>query len=196
MATAPNQALTPFKKKLIEIVEAERQFFGGHNEKDGVFADRVGVYWKAVGRSLNGTDTGVAWSGAFISWAMQQAGGATSFPSSGRHGHYIHVAIQNKLQGKLTAPIVGFRPLEMAPRIGDLIGQGRNPTPNISYDEASQKEEYSSHVDVVVGVNEDTISVIGGNVSDTVKLKKVPIDAQGLLAQPKEHWFVVIAVNL
>lgn len=197
MAISPTGTLTPFKQKLIELVEAEQQFFKGHTETEDKFSERVGVFWKqGVGLSLTGKDVDQPWSAAFVSWAMKTAGAGANFPYSDHHGHYILAAIKNRQAGQLDAPIVGFRVSERAPRPGDLIGQGRATSTSITYDEAAQEEHYPSHVDVVVDVGNGTLSTIGGNVSNSVTRRTVPLDANGLLAQPQGHWFVVIAVNL
>ena len=124
MAISPTGTLSPFKQKLIELVEAEQQFFKGHTETEDKFSDRIGVFWKqGVGLSFTGKDVDQPWSAAFVSWAMKTAGAGENFPYSDHHGHYILAAIENRQTGELDAPIVGFRVSERAPRPGDLIGQ-------------------------------------------------------------------------
>lgn len=51
---------------------------------------------------------------------------------------------------------------------------------------------YTSHSDLVVAVRPGEIDVIGGNVSDTVLMKTVPIDAQGRIADQTLPWFAVL----
>lgn len=201
-------AASPFKKKLIETAEAEWKFFGyqavsidghvthGHKEGEPVFANRVALYWKqALNLGYTGHDD-IPWSAAFISWSMKTAGAGTGFPYSAQHSVYIYRAIKNKLANKLDAPIVGYRLVDRAPQLGDLIGYSREGSSSIGYDEAASSADYASHTDIVVEIGDHSISVIGGNVIDSVTKKTLAIDDQGLLVDASKNWFVVIADNL
>ncbi len=160
------------------------------------YAARVGTYWNVLGKSHTGQDD-IAWSAAFVSWAMKSAGAEGNFPYHQRHGNYIHAAIANKRANKLSAPIVGYRTADWAPRVGDLIGKGRGTTADMTYDRAAETMKYESHVDVVVEVGDGALYAVGGNVGQTVARTKVALDAKGRIRNPDaDRWFVVIAVNL
>lgn len=208
MAKNPASSPTPFKTKLIDIVENEWKFFGyqktsldghltaGHRESEPVFSDRVALYWKqGLNESYTGRDD-IPWSAAFISWAMKTAGAGTSFPYSAQHSVYIYRAINNKLANKLSAPIVGYKLADRAVQLGDLIGYSREGSSGIGYDEAAKSANYAGHTDIVVEIGNGWISVIGGNVIDSVTKKTLAIDGNGLLVDHSKNWFVVIANNM
>ena len=193
----------PISAKLVATCESEWQFFKrsrisldgtsavGLREYDDGGWQRVGDYWKFIGgayKNLTGLDRGTAWSAAFISWCMNDAGAAKKFPYSAGHASYINAAIRNA-----TGPggLVGHRLNEYAPRVGDLIGYWRGSKP-ITFDNARQVGWYESHTDVVVEVGNGVLYSIGGNVLHSVTRRAVKLNAKGLVIDRRENWFVAI----
>lgn len=175
--------------------------------------ERVGEYWwlgqdanrfesawtgkhDEFGNLFPATDDGnFAWSAAFISYIMREAGAGNRFVYSPTHSDYINAARDGF--GVLRA----HRPSEYAPQPGDLICHGRGRAAHITFDDLPTSHAFPSHCDIVVQVTPGTLSVIGGNVDDEVTMKHVPVTPQGMLAAPDGHvldtrypWFVVIQI--
>ncbi|MDH3796123.1 MAG: DUF2272 domain-containing protein, partial [Flavobacteriaceae bacterium] len=93
-----------------------------------------------------------AWSAAFISYIVAQAGFTSNdvFPCSGRHVDYIANAIRNKEGNRLNNPFWGYRIGDYTPVKGDMVCR----SPQANYDNVlnrSNNEVWrrSSHVDIV-----------------------------------------------
>ena len=75
----------------------------GPKERDSGYGELVENYWRVTtGRDLGSR---AAWSGAFISYVMKEAGAGTSWPATGSNAHYIQVAIKNREQRTCPSPI-------------------------------------------------------------------------------------------
>lgn len=92
-------------------------------EAYGKYNDRIATYWQAIpapsykrllkiyGKDhtrLDGTLRNLAWSAAFISFCMKEAGAGDAFPYSSGHATWIVASIKNRLKNKLNAPLVDF----------------------------------------------------------------------------------------
>ena len=164
---------------------------GGFEAQKG-FADRVGLYWrKGTGNRYDGRDTGVAWSSAFISYIMKEAGAGDKFVYNPSHSKYITDSIANRKNKNYKAPFVGYRINEVSPKVGDLVCYSRQK--GVGYD---TKGSYKSHCDLVVSVKPNEIEVIGGNVNDSVTKKILRTDSRGRLTDSKYDWFSVIKTNI
>lgn len=169
----------------------------GTTEQDPDAARIVGEYWRNIGLNYDGNDTEQYWSAAFISYVMSQAGVADAdFPRSRRHMTWIHHAIRNKLDRVAGAKLLGHRPEEYAPREGDLVCYSRSGW--LDYAAAARQARGGAHSDIVVYAWGGEIGVIGGNVRDSVTLKRLPTDGAGYLAdRSRNHdWFCVIENRL
>ena len=92
------EAIQSFSEQLRMAALAEWELFGrqernigggsvhqGVKENDDSVYQRVGAYWKAVGRDdLDGKDRDWPWSAAFISWLMKESGAEARFSYSDR----------------------------------------------------------------------------------------------------------------
>jgi hypothetical protein len=196
----------PHTERMCEIARQEWKYFGeqsigidgkisksGHRESEDVYSDRVGLYWKnGVHLTFTGKDTDEAWSAAFISYVMREAGLAQRFRFSEWHAHYINQAIEGREQGDDNCAFWGYRLSEMAPRVGDLVAYTRQD--GVTFDE--RPEVYKSHCDLVVAVRPGEIDVIGGNVQDSVTLKTLRTDSQGRLCDTNQKWFAILRNRL
>tara|TARA_R110002012_G_scaffold77612_3_gene196877 strand:- start:1337 stop:4624 length:3288 start_codon:yes stop_codon:yes gene_type:complete len=145
----------------------------------------------------------VAWSAAFISWTVENAG--VSFPNSSAHTIYSQ-KIRDGFQGwRVFDP--KFTPLQ----VGDIVVKNRNKN-TLTYN--SSIWEGSSHGDIVTtvggsqvydpltrtysttspGFNQNFAEIIGGNVGNTVKKKKLSLTDSGLIKNPRKY-FVVLRNN-
>lgn len=199
--TGPAAADSP-RSRMLDLAREEWEFFGrqtvgtdgkvqtpGHLEHEEGYWQRVGTYWdEGVDLDWTGQDRDVPWSAAFISWVLRQAG-VPNFRHSEWHATYIRDSILARRRRDEDAPFWGYRLKERAPQVGDLVGYAREG--GISFD--YQPAVYKSHTDIVVAVRPGEVDVIGGNVQDSVTLKTLKTDADGLLVDANQRWFVVMA---
>ncbi len=145
-------------------------------------------------------DEQYAWSAAFISYIMRTAGAGNRFPYAPSHSTYINIAARMS-QGQTAGwAIEAMRQDSYAPQQGDLICAGRNGAKALRFEDLPANA-FTSHCDIVVGSSDLGLSVIGGNVDDTVTLKHVPVGADGRIAGPgnvlydrRYSWIAVIRV--
>jgi len=135
-----------------------------------------------------------AWSAAFISSVMHLAGVPSGqFPMSANHAKYILRGLQNDIDNKSAASIVYYDKDEIAPRIGDLVGFSRTSKVSNRADIAKYLPDkfFESHTDLVVATKPGSLKVIGGNVSQTIDIKTVQIDTNGIITSPAKYFFVL-----
>ncbi len=175
-------------------------------ERDPGLWQRVGLYWwlglnantpesRWTGKhDSNGApfppdrDATYAWSAAFISYVMRMSGAGPVFPYAAAHADYINAAKSGN------ALLHAERPTTYAPREGDLICAGRASARAITFD-ALPAPRFPSHCDIVTHATPTLLTVIGGNVADAVTARQIPIDANGLLADPRHAWFVILRLT-
>ena len=86
-----------------------------------------------------------------------------------------------------------------APQPGDLICLGRSSSRALTYDDLPTGS-FPGHCDIVVAATPGQLTVIGGNVDDTVTEKHIPTTPAGTLADAsgvvdaRYPWFVVLRV--
>jgi hypothetical protein len=137
----------------------------------------VGEMWQAIGMDLDGKDAGVPWSAAFISFVVRRAG-YVGFRFAAAHSRYIHDSIVKREQGQ-ASQFWGFRLHEHKPQLGDMVCRWRGK--KITYDDAARQGSFTSHCDIVVGVGDDHVATIGGNVANSVSVTRYRLDANGNL---------------
>jgi len=148
-------------------------------------------------------DEKYAWSAAFISYVMRVAGAGSAFPYAADHATYINVAKRMTLGVDTGWLVTAERPSSYAPVPGDLICHGRDQAASLRYDDLPTAGSFPAHCDIVVSPpNAGAISVIGGNVQDTVTMRHVPVAADGKLAGPdgvildrRQTWMTVLRVH-
>lgn len=204
--------------QILRTAEAEWDFFGrqavvlddshesmplvGKWEDDGeVYATRVNVYWRSVGKPrLDGYDCKQPWSAAFISWVMQTAGLSDSeFPSSDAHWNYIRYFAGNH---QATAAFTPHKINDYSPRPGDLICATRGNSGFIPVYDAMDTGSVlmghtKLHCDIVTEVRGSQIDALGGNVRNSVSKTTITTGSNGRL-KPSERrpWFVVLENRL
>ena len=180
-----------------QVMAEGHRFKRGKQEHRRGFYQKVGRYWDlGTGRSLDGRNRDSPWSATFISYVMRMAGVSDEdFERSIRHSQYIHMALQNRVNGVLGAAFVGRRLNEYVPKSGDLVAYSRTDTP-MTFNRAVKRERYKSHTDIVVYTRQGEIGVIGGNVGDSVTLKRVSTDAAGRVDDTHNDWFAVLENRL
>lgn len=168
---------------------AEGSYTGKHDSNGSVFDFR--------------NDGHYAWSAAFISYVMRIAGANNRFPYSPNHSTYINAAASGE------SPILRAEdPATYAPKLGDMICTARGKSrDSIRFSSLPTNYGFPAHCGIVVAVDESgqpfgrQISIIGGNVDDSVALTHVPVDTTGKIAAPdgtsydtRYPWCVVLEV--
>jgi hypothetical protein len=145
-------------------------------------------------------DAHYAWSAAFISYIMRIAGAGDRFPYSAAHATYINAGKAQADAGGGQYVVTAERPERYPVQAGDLICLGRAASHTLTYDELPTTS-FPGHCDFVVAANPGQLTVIGGNVDDTVTEKHIPTTPSGTLADPagtvvdsRYPWFVVLHV--
>ena len=157
----------------------------------------LGDYWR-TGAGVNVSPANLAspefqarhpWSAAFISWVMRQAGAGSAFRYAASHSVYISAAKQNRLSNNGN-PFQAYRISEAAPALGDLVCKSRDGS-GATYDNI--RPGMKTHCDIVVGVASGRITVVGGNVQNSVSKRTVAVSPSGLITTP--GFFAVIKVG-
>lgn len=173
---------------------------------------RVGEYWwqgmnagepdaaftgkhNAQGQVFPINDNGrYAWSAAFISYVMRIAGAGPKFPYAPDHATYINYAAR-AAQGHIAHPLLlAENPALYAPRLGDLTCFPRGSAGTLTFADLPTTHGFPSHCGIVVAASAGGIDIISGNVDDAVVLEHLNTNAQGLLANNPQNWFVILRV--
>ncbi|KAB7764083.1 DUF2272 domain-containing protein [Xanthomonas maliensis] len=191
------------------VTEAESAYLADH----GLVAwQRVAMYWRDSGTlaQMSGTPGASScaaldgsrytasdcraflidtpWSAAFVSWVMTQAG-LVGFSRSARHLDYIRSAYADSGNG----PYRFTDPAAEKPAPGDLLCLLRGREVALGYAGLRAalgghgSMPWKSHCDVVVAANvggDRTLYLIGGNVFNTVMMRKMRLDRAGHLLLP------------
>jgi hypothetical protein len=206
------------------VVEDSRPRPAGPNQESQLANfPRVLAYWRAVeadGRAAidrnrdryvtvlaqpgaPGTIWGEpAWSAAFISFVLRNAGvDQREFRSSAAHAFYIDGMLADAASFPAQAPFVPHAVGSYAPVPGDLVCGDRSRRPLLAWQDrlAEAGQFRPMHCDIVVAARPGAVQAVGGNVADAVTLSVFPTDASGrLLARPPGHptWFAVFENRL
>ncbi|HSM56586.1 MAG TPA: DUF2272 domain-containing protein [Candidatus Sulfomarinibacteraceae bacterium] len=135
------------------------------------------------------------WSAVFISWLMRAAGAGSSFRYSRAHQRYIAAAKRNRERNNAGNPFWAFRVDEVAPQVGDLVCAERANS-GATYENIDDGFK-ASHCDIVTEVRPGQLTVIGGNVGDTVGKKTVRTDNKGFIDRNgrQRRFFAVIRIR-
>lgn len=132
-----------------------------------------------------------AWSAAFISYVMRIAGAGPAFPYAPDHAYYINYAARPYHPGKF---LIAENPRFYAPRLGDLVCSTRGWAAHLTFKDLPTHGYFPAHCDIVTNSQPGTLSVIGGNVDDSVLMTKLHITASGVLAPTQPPVLVVLRV--
>ena len=132
---------------------------------------------------------GHAWSAAFISWVVQQAGAQDHFFYNASHSCYIVWARMNREVQYQDNPFWAYpinAPEARWPEKGDIICKNRS---NGNYTLQSIQCGNSSHCDIVVQVDKEArvIVTVGGNVHQRVARRTINLNEQGYV-DPAAQW--------
>ncbi len=211
------------KERVIDLAEQELERWLGDDLKEWNEAATLILekYWRSV-KSTSEAKKIVEelradpdhllhpWSGVFISWIMQSAG-ASKFKKSPAHRVYIADAKFNRENNVNDNPFWAYRINEIKPEAGDLVCQRRcskaqyqdtteRPKKCVTYDSIDNVDEngkqiaWRTHCDIVTEVRGDSIDVIGGNVSNSVSRKTIPLTPNGYVKKKSADESQYIAI--
>ena len=133
--------------------------------------------------------TQIAWSAAFISYVIRQAGGGTDFLYFTRHWEYVVAAKTNRKKLDTSNPFWAYGIKEVLPAPGDIICNVRAKS-KFNYRNIEKAGSKSSHCDIITEVHAGHMFAIGGNTSDssrkglkadTVGKKRIKLDSNGFV---------------
>jgi hypothetical protein len=164
---------TTFLSRLVQVTRGEQDKWRENGvllkecDDNPKVKELLNNYWDSVGTTLEKKGgCGVAWSAAFISYVVKNAG-AIEFPYSATHSTYISKSRENKNSGG-SYSWYGYDALtkEATVEAGDLVCYTNGDNINIKWDDI--KAGVGCHCDVVVEIdNQNKANTIGGNVSNT-----------------------------
>ncbi|MCB9352146.1 MAG: DUF2272 domain-containing protein [Lewinellaceae bacterium] len=152
------------------------------------------------------------WSAAFISWVINRAGGGDKFSKVGNetnyrttsngyrpvaHWRYVAPSKINRQMNSIVNPIYAYNINEVRPQVGDIVVKSRGHSSATYGDHVNRL----THGDIVVSVNSDSITVIGGNSgpnSNTVFRRNFPLDASGFVQSTggrNDDHFAIVRIN-
>jgi len=194
----------------IALEESKLWHNGGRKENDSRMQASLLKYWAAVGGPPATTKPlwETAWSAAFISWVLKQAGAGPYFQYAAAHRYYVHRAVHNAL--KYGGHPVQAHPVERTkPRVGDLVCYWRESRPltiadlvKIPVMTEDPQHQFPLHCDIVTEVEPKHLWSVGGNVSQSVGRTRRDL-TNGLLdpmsapnsPNPKTGWLAVVRIG-
>lgn len=119
------------------------------------------------------------WSATFISWVLNEAGHLGAFTPNTMHTHFFEDGLENR-QDNTANPFQVYDVREIKPMVGDMAiknrGGGTMTTNTLDGGE-------SSHSDIIteIDVENKTVTLIGGNVGQSVEKSTASLDDNGFL---------------
>lgn len=173
------------------IAEWERFELGLGKETQDPYFKFVGEMWRAIGMDLDGRDTDVPWSAAAISFMIRNAGEKipsskySKFRFAAAHARYINDSISRRDGNDQDTPFWGFRLGERKPQLGDLVCRARAGQ-SLTFDFARNTGFFKSHCDLIVGMSDEKVLTIGGNVGNSVRVTEYDLTPSGFLDDTNE----------
>ncbi len=120
---------------------------------------------------------------------MKLSGAGDRFEYAQAHAIYVQDFVAGRPNGLYEA----MRPETYAPKPGDLVHAGREHAVRMDFDAAraafGADRRYPSHSDIVIEVRpaEGILISVGGNVSQSVSLKRLKLQPDGTLATRRDR---------
>lgn len=190
-------ATTIFTKKLAETAQQQYQLYKSMDERDEKLCRQIRTYYEGLGFTFTSC-VAEPWSAVFISWCVLKAGATSDeFRFSRSHSQFVYAAIENSVSG--TGVFRARWLAEYAPKIGDIIHNNRGGS-TFDYEYARTHKSYQSHAAVVVETGEDStgkyVLTIGGNESNSVRMKEVRLDSNRKIKNRQNNPFILVIETL
>lgn len=176
--------------------------FGADESALGVWA-RVAEYWDAAdpGHAAEARAAAArapsrelwpawrrAWSAAFVSWIMREAG-APGFAPDPAHADYLRAALARR-------PDAVVDLADYPPVAGDVICAGRGSGPRTAAEFLRRLREergfFPSHCDIIAEVRASSAVLIGGNVKNAVAATETPLVNGRIPPTTTRSWAVAL----
>jgi len=185
-----------FAQKLAARAQDLHDRFHLKHETDRPLAAQIKEFWGDVGVPFPGVQE--PWSAVFVSSCVKRAGAtSTEFSFSPQHSVFVHRAILNDLAGTGVfrgKPISGH-----APVVGDIIQNNRSGN-HFTFEFARTHSDYASHSAIVVARGNDSagefVMTIGGNEGDSIRMKRIELNADGMILQRDVSPFMCVIQDL
>ena len=186
-----------FARSLVESAQREFDTFRQTHETASPLRERIEKYWTELGKKFPGV--GEPWSAVFVSWNVLKAGAKKdNFTFNELHAKFVHDAIV----GSNSKPaFIGRRISEYAPKVGDIIQNNRGNS--FDFDHARTHADYKSHSAIVAEVGTEPRGgrfaiTIGGNEGDSVGRRRVDLNSDGKIEQPKadRNFYICVLENV
>ncbi|MEL6899545.1 MAG: DUF2272 domain-containing protein, partial [Cyanobacteria bacterium J06606_4] len=150
-----------------------------------------------------------AWSAAFISWVVNKAGGEKRFSKVSdeisyrtykannekyifrptAHCFYATIGKINREVGDSINPFWTFSSEEVKPSVGDIVVDSR-----VDYKALDPELGiYRTHGDIVVEISGNKMTVVGGNISNSVTKRSFTLDANGFIK--KKDFSLIVRIQ-
>lgn len=202
------------RDRIVRFAEQERARWGdgARGETEASMTATLQDYYRTgVGIPVSSSDLqssswqgGHPWSAVFISWVMRQAGAGSAFAYSTAHREYVSAAKRNAETGNSANPFWAYDIGKIVPEVGDLVCADRETDGRcggVTYATIDNGTAWSTHCDVVTAVDRTArkLTVVGGNVSNSVRSKTVAIDGQGFVVPAQSgqtcRYFAILKVR-
>jgi hypothetical protein len=179
---------TAFARRLAAVARSEHAAYGGVDEDDEPLRGRIQYYYRELGFPFQSVE--VAWSAVFVSFCVREAGATErEFRFAMRHSEFVYEAINRP--GAFEGHPIEAR----AVNVGDIVHHNRRGT-RFDFEHARRNAGYLSHSAIVVERGEDERGkfalTIGGNEGDSVRRKRVRLNADGTIAQRDRDPFIAL----
>ena len=179
------------KSRLKHIAKKDLKRWEGKKETDASMSKELMNYWKLAGVDVSKEQVQTAsfnskypWSAVYISHLVDNAG-YKNFEPRKTHSGYTVDAKKNRAD-KVKKSYWAYKPSELKRvEIGDIVVKGRSGTkPNLD----TINSGVLTHGDIVVDIKkidgQKFAITQGGNVSDSVKISRVPLTDNERLLNP------------
>jgi len=187
---------TPYVQSLVSTATEQYNTYKDNVETDTELTAQIKVYWTNLGLPFPGV--GTAWSAVFVSWCVKHAGATSAeFEFSDAHSVFVFRAIHNRNAGN--GVFRGYNFNEIAPELGDILQNNRNGN-QYNYAYAGTHDSYFSHSAIIVDKGVDAtgpyVTTIGGNESNSIRTKRISLDANEMIAQRVDSPFICLIKDL
>ncbi|MCB8926312.1 MAG: DUF2272 domain-containing protein [Ardenticatenaceae bacterium] len=134
------------------------------------------------------------WSAVFISYIIRKAGGRDKFRYAKAHQKYIADAKRNREQGNTENPFWAFPIDQVAIEVGDLICSSRGGS-NATYENIEEGFKMT-HCDIVTAINANQITIVGGNIKNTVGQRFLELNDNGFVIRSGRQKRIFAVIKL
>jgi hypothetical protein len=192
----PDTSPSKFAKRLASVAQGEHDQFHLIHETDPPLSGQIKKYWTTLGFQFPGVQT--PWSAVFISFCVKTAGAtAADFKFAEAHSVFVHKAIENARNQ--TGVFQGFDISEQPIALGDILQNNRG-SHRFDFAFAKAHDAYESHSAIVISMGHDALGpfamTVGGNESDSIRMKRVNLDPDGTVKQRASSPFICLVKNL